>query len=165
MKKLHKKINPLFWLISITLLPILISWCLYFYHTQLHFKSLNHGVLITPAIPAPLFNKNSLAANHKVWRIIAIDKGDCKDNCPALRHTLSQIQTALGKDYRRVELVFLNSDDQDVISMQKLLQLDPRAKIFLQDPLNNLFMYYPDTVNPMGILKDLQQVLKASQIG
>ena len=38
-------------------------------------------------------------------------------------------------------------------------------KIYLVDPLGNLFMYYADTTDPMNVLKDLKRVLEVSQIG
>ena len=38
-------------------------------------------------------------------------------------------------------------------------------KIYLIDPIGNLFMYYPDDTNPMNVLKDLKRVLEVSQIG
>jgi hypothetical protein len=37
--------------------------------------------------------------------------------------------------------------------------------VYLLDPLGNLLMRYPVTVNPRGILKDLRRLLRLSEIG
>ncbi|MEZ5600135.1 MAG: hypothetical protein R3F36_03615 [Candidatus Competibacteraceae bacterium] len=37
--------------------------------------------------------------------------------------------------------------------------------VYLLDPLGNLLMRYPVTVNPSGILKDLRRLLRLSEIG
>ena len=38
-------------------------------------------------------------------------------------------------------------------------------QFFLADPLGNLMMFYGQQVTPKGILRDLQKLLKISQIG
>jgi cytochrome oxidase Cu insertion factor (SCO1/SenC/PrrC family) len=38
-------------------------------------------------------------------------------------------------------------------------------RVYIIDPLGNLMMYYPPGAEPGGMLKDLQKLLKYSQIG
>ncbi len=84
-----------------------------------------------------------------------------------MRHQLQQVQKALGNNRDRIALLWMNSDDTDA----KKLQILPGAssainnKIYLADPLGNVFMYYSATIDPVNVLQDLKHVLEVSQIG
>jgi hypothetical protein len=130
-------------LLVIFILPIISSGVLYFYYDYFHFQTTNYGRLITPPI--------QVANTEQKWQIIYLSKNHAVKH-ETILHSLMQIKKALGKDSERV-LVGTN-----------ILTL-PEDKIYLVDPLGNVFMYYDESENPMHILKDLKKVLGVSQIG
>ncbi len=46
-----------------------------------------------------------------------------------------------------------------------LAPVNDRAHIYLADPLGNVMMRFPAKAEPRRMLKDLERLLKASQIG
>lgn len=156
--------------ISIFLLPMLISWILYFFHEHIHFKKLNHGKFISPPIHADFLHAKSSPNTPKVWHLVHIDSGNCDTTCQKITYQLNQVRKVLGKDQDRLNILSLHAHTAEVTQLQQLFQqknltLTVDNKIYLIDPLDNLFMYYADTAKPMDILKDLKRVLEVSQIG
>ncbi|HSW92726.1 MAG TPA: hypothetical protein VLJ15_00050 [Gammaproteobacteria bacterium] len=158
MQKIHKQ--PLI-ILLLFLLPVIVSWFLFHYHTFFHWKTTNHGTLIETPV-----NIADLSSNKK-WHVIYISDKPCTAGCQNMRHQLQQVQKALGNNRDRIALLWMNSDDTDA----KKLQILPGAssainnKIYLADPLGNVFMYYSATIDPVNVLQDLKHVLEVSQIG
>lgn len=152
------------WLLSfIFALPILASWILYHYHACFHFKTLNHGMLVSSPIDVRDVYAQMKTGYQKKWHIIAT----CDAACEKLEDQLTRVQKALGKDSDRV-LVSLNNNPvqlKNAFIKQGNPSFIVTNKIFLADPQGNLFMYYPNTVDPMNVLKDMKRVLEVSQIG
>jgi hypothetical protein len=172
----NKSLNQFFLLVIIFILPVVISWILYHYHHRFPLKTLNYGTLVKP----PVDVKNSLATADKKWQVVFVPDGCCDASCEKTMFTLHQLRRALGKESGRVALTlvipqtcsFTNIHDFQKMSLTKglLSQLQnasgrAQQKIYLVDPIGNLFMYYPNTVDPMDVLKDLKLVLEVSQIG
>ena|SRR5688572_11657472 len=134
-------------LFLITFIPLFLSTLLYVYRDHFHFSTKNYGAFIQPPI--------SFSADaQKKWQIVYFPASQ-NASSDAISHTLSQLQKALGKKSLRVRVVVLKDPNP-------LLQ---KNHIYLVDPLGNAFMRYPETENPMHILKDLKHVLEVSQIG
>lgn len=151
-----KKSNlPLISLLLVFILPILVGVLLYFFHGVIPFKTLHHGELMRPAFEVPDYWKNKVA--QRKWNIIYLTREPCDNDtsCQKIFHTLLQIQKALGKNSERV------AANKIVMESSSLL---PHT-IYLVDPGSLVFMAYPETVNPIFILKDLKRVLEVSQIG
>lgn len=159
--------TKLYYVIVIFVLPLLASWLLYQYHDYFYFKTSNHGALVKPLIHADYLTHDS---GDKKWRIIYISNHNCHEKCKKMEFNLHQIQIALGKDQKRV-LVSRMDEQQNNVKLlsadfaKQNLEFSVQNKIYLVDPINNVFMYYSDTVNPMHILKDIKKVLEVSQIG
>jgi cytochrome oxidase Cu insertion factor (SCO1/SenC/PrrC family) len=104
------------------------------------------------------------------WRVVYLYGNGCDAQCEDIMNVMRQMQKALGKNATRVQLVFLGGPVSSA-QVKKLQDNFPNKnfiasqKIYLVDPLNNLFMYYPSTTNMMNVLKDLKKVLEVSQIG
>ncbi len=184
---MNKKI---YLLVAITLLPILISTFLFYHHTGIQLKTINHGQLINPPISSQALGL--LGESEKKWQIVYVPSGCCDDQCEHEMFTLHQIRVAMGKESKRINLVLvvqsscpladLHDFKKSFFTLQQLINAlslrglgtrDPESerhgwatnKIYLIDPLGNLFMYYSKDQNPMDILKDLKKVLEVSQIG
>lgn len=163
MQNLKKNRSRFYLLIFIFIFPVIVSWLLFHFHDYFHFKTMNHGILINPPLDVSYLSAD--IKTTKLWRIVHVDNGSCNNQCEKTRYQLTQVVKALGKNYKRVFVTFLSGDS---VQLQKLTLQNKDLtmnQVYLVDPLGNLFMYYPDTTNPMDILKDLKRVLEVSQIG
>ena len=117
------------------------------------------------------------------WALVASDSGQCATACAAKLRMMRQVRLALGRDAVRVSRVFIVDDavaphhaafdpveDLVVAITPAGLRLPPgaasdRAHIYLVDPRGNVMMRWPESPDFRRMLKDLQTLLKASQIG
>ena len=137
------------------------------------------------------FGMNELQGN---WHLIYIGKGPCAEVCRDRLSTMHQTRMAQGSAMSRVRLLYIALDKAEVNESEKLLKdyarltilsgdethLDKTLQqfsagavnnireddlIFLVDPLGNLMMRYKKEIRLIGIIKDLEHLLKYSQIG
>jgi hypothetical protein len=125
------------------------------------------------------------------WTMIySASTTECATPCRTALYDMRQVRLALGKDMGRVKTLLLldgvpNSDLRqslatdhpalavgvaDVATQAELGGMfsspgNIGAWIYLMDPLGNLLMRYPVAVEPRGMLKDLQRLLRLSKIG
>lgn len=182
MKKSRRKFYLLF---LIFVIPMIISWFMYQFHDHFNFKTSNHGTLVNPAIQATDLASDA-SSQPKRWQIIYVPE-KCDEQSDKMMFTLHQLRIALGKDHDRVNLTLATDNScqiKDVHDFRKVTLTESQLnnlenlfqknglnefvlqnKIYLVDPLGNLFMYYGIESDPMNILKDLKHVLGVSQIG
>ncbi len=176
MKSSYKK---LYLLVLTFIVPMVASTLLFYYHDHFHFHTTNQGHLIQPALPFSAWAEP--AAQPKQWQIIYLPKNCCDAVCEKNMFTLHQVRTALGKDRNRVSLSLAmrsncqlkDAHDFRRVSWQQeqeqpltaALNTTPLDKIYLLDPIGNLFMFYSVNDNAMNILKDMKHILGVSQIG
>lgn len=156
MKTRKKNYTPLFFLMIIFVLPVMMGWFLYYERARFQFNTINHGILVNPPLNVESLYSPLQNGSEKKWRMIYVNDGTCNQPCKTMLYDLHQIQKALGKDSERVLVLSVNGKD-----IKKL----ESNRVYLVDPLGNLFMYYPNTTDPMNILKDMKHVLGVSQIG
>lgn len=125
------------------------------------------------------------------WWLLYVSASDCDKQCQQRLYYIRQIRQATGKDRDRIErgLVTLATGtnfnhwvNQNypgmrhfIISPQSLALNPPsgdnksialtKSSLYLVDPHGNVMMFYAQDAAPKGILKDLERVLKVSQIG
>jgi hypothetical protein len=117
------------------------------------------------------------------WILVASDSGACAGECAAKVHAMRQVRLALGRNASRVARVFVVDDLAAPVSgafeplEDMVIALTPpgtilppgaandRAHIYLVDPRGNVMMRWPANPKLRGMLKDLERLLKASQIG
>lgn len=167
----------------ISLLPAVTGWFLYHYREHFQFKTLNHGTLLDSATQIP----DLVYQNKKQWQIVYIPNNCCDADCQKITYTLHQLRIVLAKDADRVSLALvlnkmcpkqdthdlrkIDFTQQQYQAMQHLIAQHTKNiseiqdKIYLIDPIGNVFMYYSATTDAMNILKDLKRVLEVSQIG
>lgn len=185
MKKSNLEIQTkLMLIVMISLFPIVMGWFLYHYRDHFQLKTLNLGTLISPALQMNEFSAQD--EKTKLWKIVYAPTACCDEQCQKTMFTLHQLRLVLGKDSRRVGLSIIenkicqkdNTHDfqridftqQQYTQWEKSLATQAKNfqvnnKIYLVDPLGNMFMYYPGNVDAMHILNDLKRVLEVSQIG
>jgi hypothetical protein len=166
-----RNVTQVVMLFLVFLLPMLAGWFLYYYHEQFPLKTINHGVLVKQPIGVQYLYAAMQNGNEEKWHILYVDNGLCNKDCMKTFYFLQQVRKALGKNSERVKVTLLGGNYiplqrlQMVFSKQTNQQFTVKDKIYLVDPLGNLFMYYPTTTDPMNVLKDLKKVLEVSQIG
>lgn len=170
----------LFLIALIFIIPVVVSHYVYDHSNGFHFKTMNHGVLVSKPFPVKEFTS---APDKRQWQIVYMPAGACDKQCDTTMFTLHQLRKAIGKNHGRINLVFVTNAEnklKDAHDFQQIIfnkeqyayisnSIEPnfsaKDKIYLIDPLGNLFMYYPSTTDQMNILKDLKRLLEVSQIG
>jgi hypothetical protein len=173
---------------SIFLLPMVASFTAY--HFLRPEATANYGELLLP--PATVTNQpfNRLDGGGFVfrelegrWALVASDSGACATSCADKLAAMRQVRLALGRNGSRLDRVFVVDDLQSphpaalagfegtiVAVTRPGLQLPPgaandRAHIYLVDPRGNVMMRWPAAPQLPRMKKDLERLLKASQIG
>jgi len=155
-------------LLSLFILPVFISAVLYYYHDWFQLKLMNRGVLVTPPIGMQYLSQPLPLGARKQWKMVYVQGSTCDEQCEHIVYQLHQVQKALGKDSERVNILKIpevHTALSSAFAGRGENNFDVHNKIYLIDPIGNLFMYYPSGTDPMNILKDLQRVLEVSQIG
>lgn len=126
------------------------------------------------------------------WTIMYLLPKNCDETCKKIIYNMRQIRQANGKDIDRIQravVIFSNKPDN---VLQQQLHAFPETKqfyvskndfqtamsqlnstpialkqgyLYLVDPLGNIMMGYTVQTDPTNIFKDLQKLLRVSQIG
>ncbi|QJR09322.1 hypothetical protein DSM104443_00360 [Usitatibacter rugosus] len=167
--------------------PIVASLVTYQLYTPT--ETSNYGELL-PVRPAPgqVFGNASgpafrFADLSGKWVLVASDSGACAQACVGKLTTMRQVRLALGRNASRVERVFVVDDTQppregvgsEFPGMEIVLTprdttlpaapANDRAHIYLLDPRGNVMMRFPAAADPKRMLRDLNRLLRASQMG
>lgn len=141
-------------------------------------------------IPFDEFSRANLAQLSGHWIIInVITEQDCNQQCQKALFQTRQLRLMLNKDLvrtRRLVIVLADvvpekaalwwQDDRRLLRVKAALSLRgklekiaqgnvPAGMLLLMDPLGNLMMKYAPGFDPYHVKKDLQKLLKISQIG
>ena len=178
---------------ALFLVPLASAFLLYYGAGWSPGTHVNHGELIDPARPLPAVSLPSAETHRPVpnvfvkrWALVYVGDGRCDDACRFTLYLMRSARLDLGHDASRVERVYLMTGSCCEESLAKqfpgmivldatgsaaapLLAAFPRtnrdASIFVVDPLGNLMMRYDSKRDPMGLVEDLQRLLRLSQIG
>jgi len=118
------------------------------------------------------------------WAMVASDSGACDSACRDKLQAMNQTRLALGRNASRVEKVFVVDDLRaaDLAALQSAYPglrvvvtprgltlptgaANDRAHIYLVDPRGNVMMRWPGEPNYRRMYRDMERLLKASQIG
>jgi cytochrome oxidase Cu insertion factor (SCO1/SenC/PrrC family) len=126
------------------------------------------------------FTFTSLAGS---WVLVVSDASDCPKACTDKLTTLRQVRLALGREAGRVQRVFVADDGKapgarlradfegTLVAVRPAAVTLPagpgadRDHIYLVDPRGNVMMRWSAAPDWKRMYKDLQRLLKASQIG
>lgn len=155
----------------------------------------NKGDLITPVRPLSEFTLRSqkgapytLEDLRGKWTLVFVPPADCEETCKKNIYHMRQVWAGLGREAYRVQRLLVlrapgqlddmagfleNYSNMPVVfdSGNALIDQIPRnvdslgKNIYLVDPLANLMMAFPQTLDPRDMLKDLKKLLKISTIG
>jgi len=192
--ELHRRnFRTVFALGGLFLLPLLLSFWLY-YGVHWHPRGTTiHGELITPVRPlpdVPLADADGVAHNGVFlgkWSLVYVGSGACDADCRTTLVFMRQTRLSLNSDMTRVQRVLLATTqccdraylpaqhpglrvlDASRGGAQPLLAQFPQQEraqaLYVVDPLGNLMMRYDARLPPRGLLEDLKRLLQLSHIG
>ncbi len=127
------------------------------------------------------------------WSMVYFDDGECKGTCEQDLYMAHQARLSLNEDVKRVarflilakapsarleiilthhpDLVVVKGNGAAIMSIQRQFEIGATKpvisaqRLYLVDPLGNLMMTYPSGFNAKGLIRDMQHLLKWSQIG
>ncbi len=131
---------------------------------------------------------------HSKWTLLYIGGKECADACQRNLYKIQQVRLAQTKNAKRVQSVYLIPAADRPQGARILVDQYPsviavtaeegvfkrlldqfeagdrasaaiRNRIYVIDPLGNLMMRYPPDADPSGMRKDLNRLLKVSQVG
>lgn len=173
-------------LISLFILPVAASYLAYYIWQPAARK--NYGELVKQVdariLGADMNGRPMDTGSFKgKWVMVYVGGGACPQSCRDLLYFMRQTRTAQGKEMDRIERLWLLTDDvQPAVELQQahpgLHYLKPvvspaaqfpgsdtGAHLYMVDPLGHLMMRWPQNPDPRRMIKDIKQLLKASQIG
>jgi hypothetical protein len=177
-------------LAAIFLLPVAVSFALYYGKLWRPAGSASKGELIEPR---PLLADSLRSADGKPadqavftgkWSLVYLGDGACNQDCRQALVFARQSRLALNNEMTRVQRVFLataNCCDSAYLAQEHagLITLDASAarallaqfpgdqphSLYIVDPLGNLMMRHDAAHTSKDLLTDLKKLLKLSHIG
>jgi cytochrome oxidase Cu insertion factor (SCO1/SenC/PrrC family) len=159
------------------------------YNFMSHKATANYGELIAPGpvtsqpFERPGGARFTFAQLAGRWVMVASDSGACETACIQKLEAMRQVRLALGRNAMRVERVFV-VDDVRPLDAARLKDFEgmeavrtppglslptgaanDRAHVYLVDPRGNVMLRWPAAGDRKRMLKDMERLLKASQIG
>ena len=171
------------------LAPIVASYAAYYFFTPS--KRVNYGELLDPLPAASAIGVRldgqpfALSDVRGKWVLVIVGGSECEAACGRALYATRQARTIQGRDQDRVARVWLQPAGAPLPGADLLaehpglvaarldpgeiarLPTDPREPlgILLLDPRGNLVLRYPADPDIKGLAKDLERLLRASQIG
>lgn len=174
--------------------PLLLAIALYIKPGLIQFGAKNHGLLVTPARPLDTIRlsvgdetKDKTMFEGK-WTWTTFIEGPCAEVCAEQLYKSRQVRLALGKDMDRGQRLLVQVGEPAALAPE-LLEAHPDLivakadsssawlpqfhvdgdalntdNLYLVDPLGNLMIYYPPSIEGPKILKDIQRLVRVSWI-
>lgn len=181
-------------MLAVFLLPVILGSLLFFNLEKVGFEkgSTNYGSLVHPAKPAILADlqqgddkavKEQTIA--KSWTMAYLETDSCDQICLDKLTLIKKVRLLTNEKMRRVRTLFVSnktieagidkSQYKDMVftnvsgGNSEFIKQFPHQNtkpIYLIDPYGNIMMYYPQKdLNAKKIIKDINRLLKYSQLG
>lgn len=166
--------------LALFLLPVAIGAGLYGFGWR-PAKTGNYGSLVEP--PRPMPDDLVTAETRGHWLMLVADDQGCGATCRQRLWETRQVHVALNKEMERIRRVLISATPLPAATLDELRRTYPDLVVavpandawrqtlgtgrgvFLVDPLGNLMMRYPDSLDPRGVYKDMERLLKYSWVG
>ena len=181
-------------LVAVFVAPVLLGTLLFFNLEQLGIEkgSTNYGTLVHPALPAVVADlkqgdddavrEETIA---KSWTMAYLETANCDQVCLDKLTLIKKVRLLTNEKMRRVRTLFVtnktiansidksqyndmvmtNVSDGDSAFLKQFPKQETKP-IYLIDPYGNIMMYYPQVeLNAKKIIKDINRLLKYSQLG
>ena len=189
MNQLTKSRMTLVGLILIFFLPIFASWYLVFFSDYKNeINSIENGDLIEPVISLGAIEARPVENNQPFivaerWTLVFFVNDECDAVCQKKLYQVRQIRLALGKNVDKIDRLLIAKNPIDWAefaerySGQKVLDstmndftriYDSFSSIqgfnensfYLIDPYGFIMMRYSESVEPKGVIKDIERLIK-----
>lgn len=155
--------------------PFVLGWAFWYFGWATG-QGGNYGELISPR---PLSGAPFQELRGK-WVLVTFDGAACDSYCEKKLYFMRQVRKAQGRDESRLERLWVITDAgaprAQVVAAIEGTRIAAAPKpdafpgnavdhIYLVDPLGNLMLRFPRDPDPSRMLKDLQRLLKFSQVG
>ena len=172
-------------------LPVLASYLAYFVW-QPQGGARNYGALIKPetlpaslTLDAPDGTPQPMTALRGKWLLLHVDNAACAAACEQKLYAMRQVRLMQGREQDRVQRLWVVEDGRvpraslkPMVDGMQLLNDPARALvtklvadgdvkqyIYMIDPLGNVMMRWPANPDIKRMHKDIERLLKASQVG
>ena len=172
-------------------LPVVASYLVYFVFPPEGGKR-NYGELIkivtlpeTLRLATPQGETVSLKTLRGKWLLLQVDRADCDSQCQKKLYAMRQVRLMQGKDQDRVLRLWVLEDGhlpseklqkeyagtqwltdaQREVVGKLAAERDVKDYIYMIDPLGNVMMRWPGDPDLKRMFKDIERLLRASQIG
>ena len=181
-------------MLAVFLLPVILGSLLFFNLEKVGFEkgSTNYGTLVHPAIPAEIADLkqgvNTAVKEQtiaKSWTMAYLETEKCDQVCLDKLTLIKKVRLLTNEKMRRVRTLFVTNNKiesgidksqyKDMVFSNVLDEKSTFIKqfpyqetkpIYLIDPYGNIMMYYPQQdLNAKKIIKDINRLLKYSQLG
>lgn len=175
-------------LILVCTVPVIASYVAFYFWQPT--EQVNYGELLAPAV-LPDVTMAGLDGTEPVdraaidgrWTLVYAGPGQCDEACQQSLYAMRQTWLAQGEEMRRVERLWLVSDDTmpaaDALQDQRDLKVARAAPewldalpgaeagvhVFLVDPIGNVMMRFPADPDIKLVIKDVSRLLKYSGLG
>jgi len=187
-----KRSNTTLWLLLASfLVPAFLAYGYFFFGDRPSVAS--NGKLISPIVDIETLNLKDplgeIVSRQELtpkWRMYYFANANCDSECKNDLYNMRQINVALGKNADRVQHVivhlstpqneftkYVETEHPEAVrvygateDMTDLTKKNSSAQyIYLVDPLGNIMMKFPNSLDAKLILKDINKLLKISRIG
>lgn len=176
-------------LVGVFVVPVAAAYMAYFGWRPAGHKNYGDLIAVTPLqqTEGRLLNGEAFGLERLQgkWLMVHVGPAACDAGCERQLYLMRQIRIAQGKGQSRIERVWVLTDagtpaakrledhpglqvwrpDSAAFARQFPAPLSAADHIYVVDPLGNLMLRFPSDPDPKGIMKDMKQLLKASQIG
>ncbi|MCZ6708744.1 MAG: hypothetical protein O7B25_00105 [Gammaproteobacteria bacterium] len=175
-------------LVAVFGLPLALAWVLAIGFDWRPENTVNHGVLLEPALRLKSFGVMDRAGAAPTgdaiagdWFVVVLRNAACTETCQRLLQIAEQVGNAVGRDIPRVRLALLGPDDETPDAPARrwqtwLLPADGRLvealavmgeprydhMVLIVDHLGRVALMYPPGEDGHGVLADLKRLLRAS---
>jgi hypothetical protein len=192
---MQSSVNPhrakLILVMGIFALPVLASYLAYFVW-QPQGAARNYGALIQPVtlaesvtLATPEGTQVPLKSLRGKWLLLHVDSAACAQACEQKLYVMRQVRLMQGREQERVQRLWLIedgqapraalnkeyegtqwlTDPQRAVIGKLAAEGDVKQHIYMIDPLGNVMMRWPANPDMKRMFKDIERLLKASQIG
>lgn len=175
-------------LLALMCAPVVISYTLYF--LEYRPESKHYGDLI-PIVKVNGAGTNQsdntilrMKDLHGKWILVTIDSGYCDEACQEKLYFMRQVRLVQGKEKHRIErlwlindnaipdaelvkqyegTLFVNAKDSEILGFIETRESQTKH-IYLIDPIGNLMMRFPESVDGTKMGHDIKRLLHVSQL-
>ena len=201
-KARRKNRNTLIALVVVFFGPMLLAYVAYQYYSGHDpAETKNRGQLINPPHELPAFELATLAGEplrledlKGKWTLTYIGEGKCTQPCADALAKIKQARLLQGGELKRINRLYLMTDIQADVSLEKVLQDHPGLivarggadqlepvlrkfeipyqrpaaeahRVYIIDPQGFVMMSYPPGFDTVDLVKDIKHLLRASWFG